>query len=270
MRPTPLTETRPDTGADAAPYASAPAGRAALKVTVGASAFARTHGSAATGAASPASLALFLILLGFFIVMTATSEFETGRVSAVSESVTRAFKISSGTLNEPPPGLLLRAGAGREVYLKLAEIVAPSLPSDQLTILPSGTEMQALIPAALLFGRNGAAVRDPFPLLDELVTLVSAPPDGLTITLSVFAPASDTLSGTATDDLNPDVARLGMLARALTARGMPRKFLAIGLEPASSAAADTPQPATTPDTPPRYRFVFHVTGHGTPDTEALP
>ncbi|MEQ8509831.1 MAG: hypothetical protein RIB43_12550 [Rhodospirillaceae bacterium] len=182
-------------------------------------------------------LSLYLLLFAFFIVLNSFSTFDSGRRDAVINSVLDAFAQISGPGSQQDLG----GTTGNEFQARrfqdaVTDIFESAIPLANLRVAITGTRMEVDVPSQVFFEDDSVVVRNPLPMLDRIVATVSSPPFGTAYELSVIArvPAQD--GDTLPINMTADIARVGNIARALDARGMPPKSLSIGLDEGDGSA----------------------------------
>ena len=167
-------------------------------------------------------LSLHLILLAFFLVLNSLSTLEREKAGRVLSAVSGTF-LRGGTGLSDVQTQYLRAYENTVV-----ETLRPTVPLSQIGPITPRGDLDAELPVQTFFPGQSLVVRDPLPLLDRLVAVVSSPPEGYRYELDVLIRTEET--GAYPTEMTPDVARAGALSRALVSRGMPRRALAVGLE----------------------------------------
>jgi len=175
-------------------------------------------------------LALFLLLLSFFILLNGLSGFEANRARAVIGSVHRSF---AGEGAHPVEGPYI-AVAERPVLQRFRDSVRAAL----LTVLPAaairaagdGRSIEVALAADDLFRRGAAEPRaDRERFLREIAAALASRPADLRFELELVLSAA------------PDEAmargRAGAFARSLVARGAPADALSLGLGDLSPGGA---------------------------------
>jgi hypothetical protein len=172
-------------------------------------------------------LALSLMLLAFFVVLTSASTFDERRTLDAVKSVKMTFvrpHDQRGVSEQQNVGDSAHRAAVAALRVSISDVFAPllvgqapeSLGNDRVT--PDRVEVD--VPAALFFNDGGAALY-PLPIIDKIITVLSAPPTGYRMELVVRL----TTSGS---DNQIDHARLAILADDLVRRGLSPTALSIG------------------------------------------
>lgn len=175
-------------------------------------------------------LALYLILLAFFIFIVAQSRFELSRAVAAMGSVAGAFRGDAGLVRwdgetaSSPAVADVVAGLRGELQRRFDS----GLPEARLVTGRDGAVLRASVPAAALFAAGESALRaDKRAVVAELGRALGAVPTGFAFRIEISLPrGDDTAAGRALP-----VVRAGALARHLESEGLPPTTLATGLRP---------------------------------------
>lgn len=176
-------------------------------------------------------LSLYLLLFAFFIVLNSFSSFDRGRRDAVIDSVLVAFTADT----TPGPeqaliGLIDLQQQARRFQEAITDIFETAIPLANLSVVDPGTRVEVDVPTQAWFQGESVVVRDPLPMLDRIVTTVSSPPSGMSYEMILVAQIGEDETVPIPQGMTPDVARIGNIARALDAKGMPPRSLSIGLQ----------------------------------------
>ncbi|MFQ5774581.1 MAG: hypothetical protein ACE5GS_08700 [Kiloniellaceae bacterium] len=194
-------------------------------------------------------LSLKLILLAFFILLNALSEFEKDRMRVVLDSINRTFSGNIQTLKDPAPysaslGSLLSAEDLVSEVGSLFESIIPAARSEKIA---RANMVRVVFPATALFRPGERRIRpDRELLIRRLAKALMRNPAGrlayeLEFLHGVSAPGSGTADGAGAPLV--EVGRAGLLAQRLIKQGLPPEVLAVGLLPGR------------PDT---VQFILHV------------
>lgn len=196
------------------------------------------HGQpgAPAGATPTLLLALFLVVLAFFIVMVSYSTINGGRSDQVIRSLTSTFHGLRAADSLPRP-----AGSeeGDVVALPALEadlgaLFATRLGLDEVEITTVGRALEVAVPQDVLFHRDTARLREArLGVLDAIVTGASTRLAGLPYTVTLRVAALD-VGARAAELSAPDsliLRRAGAAARAMVARGLPAPAVAIAVDP---------------------------------------
>lgn len=137
-------------------------------------------------------LALYLLLLAFFIMLTALSSLETQRAGAVMDSLGETFRQApaAGTPPEAPMPLDVLDAERRaaEAFLSVVrDLFEGTVPAARVETISAGRALEVLVPAQSLFETDAAAIRDArVPLFDGLVAALTAVPSGMRFELAAL------------------------------------------------------------------------------------
>ncbi len=176
-------------------------------------------------------LALFILLLAFFILLNALSSLKDDKVGVVLESVDKAFSRTAemgGTAGDiDRPGLIAEAATA---IRRIGDQVLAEIPLAKLETreTPDGDRFVLTVPETELF--QGRDLRgDRTGLLHRVADVLAPRQVGIQVRLEALMSA-----GTGGDPAEA-VARAGALARGLVHTGAPAGALTIGLEPGGTA-----------------------------------
>lgn len=176
-------------------------------------------------------LSFYLLLFAFFMVLNSFSSFESGKRDAVISSVLDAFaQVESPGDQRDVGGIIGSESQSRQFQDSVTAIFETAIPLDSVRVVVPGSRLDVDVPSAVFFDQDSVTVRDPFPMMDRIIATVSSPPEGVTYELAVIAyiPVDDETPLPTT--MTSQVARVGNIARALNAKGMPPQATTIGLE----------------------------------------
>ncbi len=200
-------------------------------------------------------LSLYLVLLGFFVVLFSLSTLEETRTRAVVGSLTATFAGPQGPSLETAfpsrSGDVL--GGARSMVVDMGALFQAEIPAVDVRVMSAGSLLVADLPARALFVPATDRLRPGHDaLFDRIVAGLSRPPAGVRMTLSVIGlvPAVEVgapVPGASADpapDSGPDagamaatrlaVKRAAALAQALHARGAPADVLSAGITEGSA------------------------------------
>lgn len=188
----------------------------------------------------PLYLALYLLVLAFFIMLVSISVRETGRSQAVLNSLSATFAsetaaLSASTVVDVKEDVLI---AARKFQSDVSGVFATALQIARVEIVQPGRLMRVRMPADILFFPTEARLRPAHAdLLDRIVANLSARPTGLKFDLEfvVDTPYGEDRLLLAGEGLALE--RAGVFTRDMTARGAPADSLAMGLRPSTANEA---------------------------------
>jgi hypothetical protein len=172
-------------------------------------------------------LALGLMLLAFFVVLTASATFDQRRMREVVQSVQTVFVAPRETatpVQNVPVDAALEAAVST-LRANVSDIFSGMVPRDTTPPSPGKSSanpdrVEIDVPMPLFFAAD-EAVLYPLPVLDSIVAVLGTPLAGYRMELVVRA-AGDTL------DPALDGARIAALADGLVRRGLASTALSVG------------------------------------------
>lgn len=172
-------------------------------------------------------LALSLMLLAFFVVLTSSASFDQRRMREVVHSVQKTFvpPQKSGEETQDVPADAALATAVGALRVAVSDIFSGLLPRDPVLASsgkkrPDPDRVEIDVPMAVFFA-DKEAVLFPLPVLDKIVAVLSAPPAGYRMELVVRAAGK-------TADPALEQARVAALADGLVHRGLAATALSVG------------------------------------------
>ncbi|MEO5375455.1 MAG: hypothetical protein H7840_14485 [Alphaproteobacteria bacterium] len=170
-------------------------------------------------------LSLFLLLLVFFVVLTAMSSLDGIRTREVSNSLAATFAEPSPT---QPPTTEPHPSGPPPLVTEVRDAIETAIPAVRIRMVQPGDLMEARFEADALFFPDTATLRPAQGrLLDRLVAALSLPPEGQRTLMEAVVGVDAVLPTTETTE----VARVGALAREMWRRGAPPDTAVFGLEP---------------------------------------
>jgi len=183
-------------------------------------------------------LALYLLVLAFFIVLVTISSPEDVKSKAVMNSLTSTFS----SLLPPATDLtafVSREGdmlAGQAFQEEVSEIFASAIQVAKVQIVQPGKLMRVIVPTDALFVGETAEVREgQVPLLDRIVASLSAGALGLRHDMEFIIGSAVTSEKNLPTSETLETARAGAFVRAMHARGVPPENASIGIKPGDPA-----------------------------------
>ena len=183
-------------------------------------------------------LALYLLVLAFFMVLVTISSPEDVKSKAVMDSLTSTFS----SLLPPTTDLtafVSREGdmlAGQAFQEEVTGIFASDIQVAKAEIVQPGKLMRGIVPADALFLGDTAEVREgQIPLLDRIVASLSAGALGLRHDMEFVIGSPFTSEKNLPTGETLETARAGAFVRAMHARGVPPESVSIGLKPGKPA-----------------------------------
>ncbi len=179
-------------------------------------------------------LALYLLILAFFILMVSISTLEDVRSQAVMDSLTSTFAsilppttdLTTFTAKE---GEIL---AAQEFQERITGIFATAIQVAKVTVVQPGRLMRVSMPADALFFPGEIRVREGrLPFLDRVVTALSSRPPGLRYDMEFVIDSEYAVDKSLPIGETLEMRRAGAFARVMLARGAPPDSVTIGMKP---------------------------------------
>ncbi len=182
-----------------------------------------------------ALLSLKLLLLGFFILLNALSEFEEHRTRSVLDSVNEAFdgRIDAPESHAPFAAALGPLEQGRAMMEEVGRLFHSLLPAVRSEHAADRGRLQLELPAETLFRPGGIALQPGRDLLLRGLVAALASDGRLGLDFEVeLLHGADTLAAPSAPPGGPlEMQRLGALVRLLVRLGLPARKLSIGMLP---------------------------------------
>jgi hypothetical protein len=179
-------------------------------------------------------LALYLLVLAFFIILVTISTPEDVKSQAVMDSLSSTFS----SLLPPSTDLTSfssREGdmlAGQAFQEEMTDIFATAVQVAKIEIVQPGRLMRVRIPSDTLFFPDSTDIREAqIPLLDRVVASISGATAGLRHDLEFIIGSPYVGDNSLPIGETLETARVGAFARAMQARGVPPQNVSVGLRP---------------------------------------
>lgn len=165
-------------------------------------------------------VALYLILLAFFIVLTAVSQQSAIRASEAMESVNIAFK-EKGSARTGDNADALRSAASDPVLIEIEQAFTSEFNIKGQYAVAGGNIYQVVIPLDYMFEAGSFRVRSSVhPLLDDLLALLQGAPAGHRQEMALlFGKGEGSVDREMTRSQEIAVRRAGSFARYMEERG---------------------------------------------------
>ncbi|MEE8394387.1 MAG: hypothetical protein V3R66_08585 [Rhodospirillales bacterium] len=182
-------------------------------------------------------LALYLLILAFFILLVSISTLQDVKAKAAMTSVTTTFS------NILPPSVELKAFsteegevlAGQAFQEEVTNIFATAIQVAKVETVQPGRLMRVLFPADALFFPGKTEIRQgQFPFLDRIVAALSNRPPGVRYDMEFVIGSPFTGGKNLPIGQTLEIARGGVFARELRNRGAPPDSISIGLMPGNA------------------------------------
>jgi hypothetical protein len=168
-------------------------------------------------------LALGLMLLAFFVVLTASATYDKTRTRNVVQSMQAIFvpaKDDAGKGEGGATDVDLQAAVSA-LRVAVSDVFSGILPREAPGNRRADSDRVEIDVPMSVFFANNEAVLFPLPVLDKLVGVLNAPPAGYRMELVVRAAGE-------TQDVALDQARIAALAEGLVRHGLAPTALSVG------------------------------------------
>jgi hypothetical protein len=187
-----------------------------------------------------ALLSLKLLLLAFFILLTALAQFETDKVALVVSSVNEAFdgRVQSEQDLSSVPAAAGPVDGSTRLTERVRNLFSSTLPMARIERDDVNGELRVELPIDELFHRRSERLKaGPAVLLGRLAALLGPErPEGTDYRLEMLVGVDEgSLSRLASEPEALPPRRAGTLARDFARRGMPPAKLSVGLLPGLDA-----------------------------------
>lgn len=168
-------------------------------------------------------LALFLLLLSFFILLNSLSSFEHKKARAVLGKVNETFAGQGIYARDEPFVEMGDRAAVERFWGRVRAALARVFPTVRLEGSPDGQHMRLTLPSDSIFLRGSANIRsDRIGLVRSLAAALKDHPAELRFRLALTL-------GVSADERELANARAGAFARAIVAAGAPGDVISIGV-----------------------------------------
>ncbi len=177
-------------------------------------------------------LALYLVVLAFFIVLVSISSPEKVKSKAVMDSLTTVFSsvlppTTSPTAFAADEGNVI---AVREFQRSISNMFATQLRVARVEEVQPGRLMRVSLPVEAMFQSGQAILRENrFSLLDRIVAAISARPPGLRFDMEFVVGRAGATDAPSPASPTAEIDRAGAFAREMLARGAPPNSISVGV-----------------------------------------
>jgi len=177
-------------------------------------------------------LALFLLILAFFILLVAISTVEKAKSDAVMNSLTSTFTKARPRVYDPTDytakdGTIL---AGHQFQELVTNLFSTTLQVAKIEIVRPGQMMRVAIPVNAMFAKGEAQLRPVIvPLFDRIVAALSGRPPGVHFDMEFVVAVRPTRSGELPTKASLAMSRAGGVVKNLAGRGVPPDSISIGM-----------------------------------------
>jgi|GEM_PF-2951094 len=188
-------------------------------------------------------LALYLLLLAFFIMLMALSSLERQRSDAVLDSLSQTFapRRTPGEVQLPLDDLTGAQRAAEAFIALVTQTFQSAVPSLRPRMIVPGRAVELRMRAEALFEPESDTLRPPRgPMLDSVIAAMAEAPPGLRFELALIAEVAETQDANDLDLMPEDTTSLGLrragaFGRFMNARGAAPGSVVVGLAPGDPA-----------------------------------
>ena len=193
-----------------------------------------TEGKDEDGGSVALFLALYLLVLAFFILMVSISSIELAKSKAALRSIAKTFS------NVMPTSTQLtfvsnskgKAAAGQQFQKEVTNILATIIQVTSSDVIEPGRLMRVQLDADVLFKPGTAEVQETnHPFLDRIVASLSARPPGFRFDMEFIIGSSYREKNVMPVDQTLEMSRAGAFVRAMLSRGVPPDSVTVGIQP---------------------------------------
>ncbi|OSQ44041.1 flagellar motor protein MotB [Thalassospira alkalitolerans] len=208
-------------------------------------------------------LALYLLLLAFFILLNTISTFEEVKTREVQESLSSAFAaiLPPTTSLQTVTSLEGPVAAAEATQDKLGSLFKTAIKVVRVQVIQPGTLMEVIMHVDQLFDNNSILIRErQSDFMDQLTEVLSDDGGYSSYEMEMVMGSEVGSKGTVEIENNLQIARAGAFARDLIDRGAPEQHLYVGIDPGADpfivtfrffwnfGPKEPPQPVVTPAT----------------------
>lgn len=177
-------------------------------------------------------LALYLLVLAFFILLVSFSTLEDVKAKTAMKSLTATF---STILPSTDPTALQSedsSASGQAFQEQVTGIFATSLQVAKVEIVQPGKLMRIVVPTEELFQPNKAKVREAqTALLDRIIATLSGRPVGMRHDLELVMGSRFVKDKDLSTERNMELRRADAFVREMLSRGVPPDSVTVGIKP---------------------------------------
>ncbi len=179
-------------------------------------------------------LALYLLVLAFFILLVSISTIEDVKSQAAMDSLSSSFTTIL------PPSLQLTAVsssegevlAGQQFQEQVTNIFSTTIQVTSVDVIQPGRLMRVQIGSDILFETDKAQIRKSnYPLLDRIVASLSGRQPGFRYDMEFVIGSSYQPGKIMPIGQTLEMSRAGAFVRAMLERGVPPDSVAVGIQP---------------------------------------
>ena len=179
-------------------------------------------------------LALYLLVLAFFILMVSISSIELAKSKAALRSIAETFS------NVMPTSTQLtfvsnskgKDAAGQQFQKEVTQIFSTVIQVTSSDVIEPGRLMRVQLESDILFEPGTAKVQEVnYPFLDRIVASLSARPPGFRFDMEFIIGSSYQEGNIMPVDQTLEMSRAGAFVRAMLSRGVPPDSVTVGIQP---------------------------------------
>jgi len=179
-------------------------------------------------------LALYLLVLAFFILLVSISTLEDVKSQAAMDSLSSSFTTIL------PPSLQLTAVsnsegevlAGQQFQERVTNIFSTTIQVTSVDVIQPGRLMRVQLDSDILFESGTAKIWESnHPLLDRIVASLSGRPPGFRFDMEFIIGSSYQEGNIMPVEQTLEMSRAGAFVRAMMSRGVPPDSIAVGIQP---------------------------------------
>lgn len=206
-------------------------------------------------------LALYLLLLAFFILLNTISTFEEVKTREVQESLSSAFAaiLPPTTSLQTVTSIEGPVISAQETQDKLGSLFQTAIKIVRVQVIQPGTLMEVIMHVDQLFEPNSILIRErQGEFMDQLAEVLADEGGYASYEMEMVMGSEVGSKGTVEIENNLQIGRAGAFARDLVDRGAPEKNLYVGIDPGADpfivtfrffwnfGPKEPPTPVTTP------------------------
>jgi hypothetical protein len=186
-------------------------------------------------------LALYLLVLAFFILLVSISTIEETKSQAAMDSLASSFTTIL------PPSLRLTAVsdsegevlAGQQFQEQVTNIFSTTIQVTKVDVIQPGRLMRVQVATDVLFEAGKAEIREANkPLLDRIVASLSGRPPGFRFDMEFVIGSSYEPGKIMSVGQTLEMSRAGAFVREMLSRGVPPDSVAVGIRPGDPKKID--------------------------------
>lgn len=181
-------------------------------------------------------LALYLLLLAFFILLNTISTFEEVKTREVQESLSSAFAsiLPPTTSLQTVTSIEGPVVAAEDMQAKLGSLFQTAIKVVRVQVIQPGKLMEVIMHVDQLFDPNSILIRErQADFMEQLASVLSDDQGYASYEMEMVMGSEVGSKGTVEIENNLQIARAGSFARELIAVGAPQDHFFVGIDPGS-------------------------------------